>query len=92
MVWFIDYIFKSLNKIFKIKTVDNSSSTGHQHSNLFGCGLNWDKHNIERLIQKLILEGYLKESMISSKSDIMNAYIRIGPEAENLLTKHVKVD
>lgn len=29
--------------------------------------------------------------MVSSKSDIMNAYIRIGPEAENLLTGHVKV-
>lgn len=78
--------------IVKIKIVCYFSSIGHQRSNLFGCGLHWDKHNIERLIHKLILEGYLKEEMVSSKSDIMNAYIRIGPEAEKLLNGHVEVD
>lgn len=43
-------------------------------------------------MHKLVLEGYLKEEMIASKSDIMNSYIRIGPEAEKLLTGPVKVN
>lgn len=80
----------SFNVIFKLKMLNHSS--GHQHLNVFGCGIHWDKHNIDRLIHKLTLEGYLKEEMISSKSDIMNAYIRIGPEAGKLLTGLVKVD
>jgi hypothetical protein len=45
------------------------------------------------LINKLILEGYLREEMvIANKSDIMNAYIRIGPVAEKLLNGSVKVN
>jgi len=33
----------------------------------------------------------LREEMVAFKSDIMNAYIQIGPEAEKLLTGLVKV-
>lgn len=50
-------------------------NTGHENSNIFGCGTHWDRHDVERLIHKLILEGYLKEEMIVSKTDIMYAYI-----------------
>lgn len=65
--------------------------TGHEHSNLFGCGKHWKRNDVERLIHKLVLEGYLKEEMVASKFDVMNAYIRIGPEAEKLLAGLVKV-
>lgn len=58
---------------------------------MFGRGLNWDRLDVERLIHKLILEGYLREEMIASKSDIMNAYIRIGPKAESLFNGLSKV-
>lgn len=69
-----------------------SHNIGHQHSNIFGCGIHWDRHDVERLMHKLILEGYLKEEMIAYKSDIMNAYIRIGPKAEILMDGHIKVN
>lgn len=64
---------------------------GHEHSKIFGCGIHWDRHDIERLIHKLILDGYLREEMVASKSDIMNAYIRVGPHAENLMAGLVNV-
>jgi len=54
--------------------------------------MHWDRHNIERLMHKLTLEGYLKEEMVAYKSDIMNAYIRIGPKAEILMSRLTKVN
>jgi len=30
--------------------------------------------------------------MIASKTDIMNAYIKVGPRADNLLAGHIKVN
>lgn len=42
-------------------------------------------------MHKLVLEGYLKEEMVASKVDIINAFVRIGPEAEKLLQGSVKV-
>lgn len=42
-------------------------------------------------MHKLVLEGYLREEMIASKVDIINAFIRVGPEAEKLLQGSVKV-
>lgn len=82
-VWFI-FILVELYKNIK-------KYIGHEHSNIFGKALHWNRDDIERLIHKLILEGYLREEMVAFKSDIMNAYIRIGPEAEKLLTGFVKV-
>lgn len=43
-------------------------------------------------MHKLTLKGYLKEEMIAYKSGIMNAYIRIGPEAEILMSGLIKVN
>lgn len=75
--------------IYNLKKKNHN--TGHEHSNIFGKALHWERADIERLIHKLILEGYLREEMVAFKSDIMNAYIRIGPEAEKLLAGFFKV-
>lgn len=58
---------------------------------LHGRGKNWDRFDAERLMHKLVLEGYLREEMIASKVDIINAFVRAGPEAEKLLRGSVKV-
>lgn len=63
----INYIFK--NYIY---------TAGHEHSKIFGQGFNWDRHDIERLMHKLILEGYLREEMVASKSDIMNVIFELA--------------
>lgn len=59
---------------------------------LHGRGKHWDRFDVERLMHKLVLEGYLREEMIASKVDIINAFVRVGPEAEKLLKGLVKVN
>ncbi|XP_050061310.1 recQ-like DNA helicase Blm isoform X2 [Aphis gossypii] len=86
-----NFTFNHFVDIFKGKKTPKVVLHGHEHSNIFGKGLHWDKHDIERLIHKLILEGYLCEEMVAFKSDIMNAYIRIGPKAETLLAGLIKL-
>ncbi|KAF0766088.1 Uncharacterized protein FWK35_00001987 [Aphis craccivora] len=86
-----NFTFNHFVDIFKGKKTPKVVLHGHEYSNIFGKGLHWDKHDIERLIHKLILEGYLCEEMVAFKSDIMNAYIRIGPKAETLLAGIVKL-
>lgn len=58
---------------------------------LHGRGKHWERFDAERLMHKLVLEGYLREEMIASKVDIINAFVRVGPEAEKLLRGSVKV-
>ncbi|XP_060844582.1 recQ-like DNA helicase Blm [Rhopalosiphum padi] len=86
-----NFTFTHFVDIFKGKKTQKVVLNGHEHSNIFGKGLHWDRHDIERLIHKLILESYLSEEMVAFKSDIMNAYIRIGPKAETLLAGLVKL-
>ncbi|XP_025198118.1 Bloom syndrome protein homolog [Melanaphis sacchari] len=86
-----NFTFTHFVDIFKGKKTQKVVLHGHEHSNIFGKGLHWDRQDIERLIHKLILEGYLSEEMVAFKSDIMNAYIRIGPKAESLLAGSVKL-
>ncbi|XP_022180563.1 Bloom syndrome protein homolog isoform X1 [Myzus persicae] len=89
--WKINFTFTHFVDIFKGKKTQKVVLHGHEHSNIFGKAIHWDRDDIERLIHKLILEGYLREEMVAFKSDIMNAYIRIGPEAEKLLAGLVKL-
>ncbi|XP_060858360.1 recQ-like DNA helicase Blm isoform X2 [Metopolophium dirhodum] len=86
-----NFTFTHFVDIFKGKKTQKVVLHGHENSNIFGKALHWDRDDIERLIHKLILEGYLREEMVAFKSDIMNAYIRIGPEAEKLLTGFIKL-
>lgn len=58
---------------------------------LHGRGKHWDRFDIERLMHKLVLEGYLREEMVASKVDIINAFVRVGSEAEKLFSGLVKV-
>lgn len=65
--------------------------TDHQHCELYGQAINWENYDVERLIHKLILDGYLKEEIISSESNVINTCIKIGPNADKLLAGLVKV-
>lgn len=63
----------------------------HDKLVLYGRGKSWNRFDAERLMHKLVLEGYLREEMIASKVDIINAYVRVGSEADKLLQGSVKV-
>ncbi|KAL4134912.1 hypothetical protein QTP88_006597 [Uroleucon formosanum] len=85
------FTFTHYVDIFIGKKTQQVVAHGHENSNIFGKALHWNRSNLEQLIHKLILEGYLKKEMVEIESDILNAYIRIGPEAEKLLSRLVKV-
>lgn len=63
----------------------------HEKLSLHGRGKHWDRLDAERLMHKLVLEGYLKEEMVASKLDIINAFVRVGSQAEKLLQGSIKV-
>lgn len=64
----------------------------HEKLSLHGRGKHWDRFDVERIMHKLVLEGYLREEMVASKIDIINAFVRVGPEAEKLLRGSIKVN
>lgn len=64
----------------------------HDKLSLHGRGKQWDRFDAERLMHKLVLEGYLREEMVASKVDIINAFVRVGPEADKLIRGSVKVN
>lgn len=63
----------------------------HDKLSLHGRGKQWDRFDAERLMHKLVLEGYLREEMVASKVDIINAFVRVGPEADKLIRGSIKV-
>lgn len=65
--------------------------TDHDKLSIHGRGKHWDRYDVERLMHKLVLEGYLREELVTSTLDIINAFVRVGPEAEKLLRGSIKV-
>lgn len=64
---------------------------GHDKLSIHGLGKSWTKTDSERLVHKLILEGYLAEICVPSRDGIVNTYIKSGPKIELLLNNKVKV-
>ena len=52
---------------------------------IYGKGKTWNKGDIERLLHKLVIEGYLQEEM-HINNEIACAYIQIGGKASELMT------
>jgi len=79
------YLKLYLIHVFVIYNLD------HDKLSLHGRGKQWDRFDAERLMHKLVLEGYLREEMVASKVDIINAFVRVGPEADKLIRGSIKV-
>ncbi|XP_046659384.1 Bloom syndrome protein homolog [Homalodisca vitripennis] len=62
------------------KVLDN----GHDTLRSFGQLTGWDKVDVCRLINKLVMEDYLAEYLVTS-NDNTHSYIRMGPRARELL-------
>ncbi|XP_054287329.1 recQ-like DNA helicase Blm [Macrosteles quadrilineatus] len=69
------------------KVVDN----GHDTLDAFGSLSVWDKVDICRLINKLVMDRVLEEYHVT-KYDNTNSYIRLGPRAESLANGRDKVE
>lgn len=52
-------------------------TTGHDKLPVHSKLKTWDRVDIERLIHKLTLEGYLIEELVTNQMDIVNAYLKV---------------
>lgn len=57
---------------------------GHDKTAHHGIFKDWEKSDIQRLLRKMVLEGYLREDLIFS-NDIPQAYIYLGPKVQVLM-------
>ncbi|XP_044727806.1 Bloom syndrome protein homolog [Chrysoperla carnea] len=69
------------------KIIDNN----HNKHPAFGEGKQWDKSDIIRLLQKLILEGILKEELVVFRDVQTVSYIKIGPNVAKLMNNSLKI-
>ncbi|XP_050434799.1 recQ-like DNA helicase Blm isoform X2 [Adelges cooleyi] len=89
--WQNNFTLLYIIDIFKGSTNQKIKSHNHEKLRLHGRGKHWERFDAERLMHKLVLEGYLREEMVASKIDIINAFVRVGPEAEKLFRGSVKL-
>lgn len=61
---------------------------GHDKTPHHAVFKDWDKSDIQRLLRKMVLEGYLREDLIFS-NDIPQAYIYLGPKVQVLMQESV---
>ncbi|RZF42700.1 hypothetical protein LSTR_LSTR001495 [Laodelphax striatellus] len=64
------------NKIKKI--ID----CGHDKLPIHNMLSSWNKMELDRLIHKLVLEGYLEDFLVATRDEIINSYIRLGRKAD----------
>jgi bloom syndrome protein len=77
-----------------VKGSKNSKVVEKQHDELEMHGIlsGYKKNDIERIIRKLIFDGYLKEDVkILQHTDTVASYIKLGQKASSLLNGHVKL-
>ncbi|KAI5743557.1 hypothetical protein M8J77_019574 [Diaphorina citri] len=91
--WNKNYTYTHIADIFKGSANKKVMDCGHDKLPLHGKGKSWDRVDIERLIHKLTLEGYLVDELVTNQLEIVNAYIKIGPKAHLLLnnTSGIKI-
>ncbi|XP_033216323.1 Bloom syndrome protein homolog [Belonocnema kinseyi] len=83
LLYFTD-IFKGCD----LKKIRDAGLTTHP---IYGKGKSWNKGDIERLLHKLVIEGYLQEEMYIN-NEIACAYIQVGSKATELMNnKNAKI-
>ncbi|KAL1458129.1 hypothetical protein WDU94_008300 [Cyamophila willieti] len=83
--WNKNYTYTHIADIFKGSSNKKVMDAGHDKHSSHSKLKSWDRGDIERLIHKLTLEGYLIEELVTNQMDIVNAYIKVGPKASLLL-------
>ena len=73
----------------KIKKIKDEK---HDQLPAFGLFKNMQKTEIERLIRKLISDGFLKEDMVKLQFENIVAYVAIGQNAKDLYEGKIKFE
>lgn len=54
-------------------------------------GKSYDRNDAERLLRKLIFDGFIAEDLVITQHDVAVCYVKPGQQASELLTGHCKV-
>lgn len=79
-----------ISEVLKGSEIKKIEENGHNKNQYFGRLKSWEKSDIHRLFRKLVTEEYLKEDLIFCR-DIAQAYIKIGPKVEKIMTEGQKI-
>ncbi|XP_008211497.1 Bloom syndrome protein homolog isoform X1 [Nasonia vitripennis] len=71
--------------VYKGSNLKKVRDQGHDRHPLYGHGKSWQKNDIERLLHKLVIDGYLKENLYVN-NEITCSYVGVGPKAQELMT------
>ncbi|XP_004519642.1 Bloom syndrome protein homolog [Ceratitis capitata] len=74
--------------VLKGSLIKRIVESGHDKTPHHGAFKEWDKTDIQRLMRKMVLEGYLREELIFS-NDIPQSYIYLGPKIQTLMQESV---
>ena len=83
------HVSEILKGSMNVKVVEKQ----HNHLEMHGKLSQYKKNDIERVIRRLIFDGYLKEDVkILQHTDTVASYIKIGAKASSLLNGQVKIE
>ncbi|XP_066947324.1 recQ-like DNA helicase blm-1 [Macrobrachium rosenbergii] len=84
--WSSNFTLNHFVDIFKGSEAKKVIENGHNRHPLHGMGKSWTRSDCERLLRRLVLEGYMKEEMVVARDEMAFAYLRPGPKCQQFLT------
>ncbi|XP_063216247.1 recQ-like DNA helicase BLM isoform X3 [Bacillus rossius redtenbacheri] len=90
--WTSNFTLLHIVDIFKGSDSKKIKEAGHNNHSLHGRGKDWLRADVERLLRKLTIEGFLREDMIVTRDDIAIAYVKVGAKARELLSGRAKIN
>lgn len=85
------FFFYFIADVLKGSLIKRIVECGHHKTAHHGIFKDWDKSDIQRLLRKMVLEGYLREDLIFS-NDIPQAYIYLGPRVQVIMQESIKLN
>ncbi|XP_014208205.1 Bloom syndrome protein homolog [Copidosoma floridanum] len=73
--------------IYKGSNIKKIRDSGLDQHPIYGKAKSWPKHDIERLLHKLVVDGYLKENLYIN-NEISCAYIALGGKAAEFMNSN----
>ena len=87
-----DFTLLHIAEVLKGSKNNKVMEKQHDELEMHGILTGYKKNDIERIIRKLIFDGYLKEDVkILQHTETVASYIKIGQKASSLLNGNVKI-
>ncbi|CAH0381815.1 unnamed protein product [Bemisia tabaci] len=88
----VSYSLSYIADVFQGLKTDKIIAAGHDKLLLHGEGHHWSRVDVERLMNKLLVEGYLQEELFGAGEEIVQSYLKLGPKADELINGQDKIE